>query len=139
MVTHGNGPQVGDAMLRSELAAGQVEPLPMDACVAETQGSIGYLLQQMLQETLSRRGLRRPVVTMVTEVLVSPRDPAFRKPSKPVGPFYNQEEAERRHRTLGWQMVQDACRGYRRVCPLLSRKRSWNCPPFKPPSRATRW
>ena len=117
VVTHGNGPQVGDAMLRSELAAGQVEPLPMDACVAETQGSIGYLLQQMLQETLSRRGLRRPVVTMLTEVLVSPRDPAFRKPSKPVGPFYNPEEAERRHRTLGWQMVQDACRGYRRVVP----------------------
>ena len=117
VVTHGNGPQVGDAMLRSELAAGQVEPLPMDACVAETQGSIGYLLQQMLQETLSRRGLRRPVVTMLTEVLVSPRDPAFRKPSKPVGPFYDQEEAERRHRTLGWQMVQDACRGYRRVVP----------------------
>ncbi len=117
VVTHGNGPQVGDAMLRSELAAGQVEPLPMDACVAETQGSIGYLLQQTLQETLSRRGLRRPVVTMVTEVLVSPRDPAFRKPSKPVGPFYNQEEAERRHRTLGWQMGQEACRGYRRVVP----------------------
>jgi len=117
LVTHGNGPQVGDAMLRSELAAGQVEPLPMDACVAQTQGSIGYLLQQMLQETLSRRGLRRPVVTMVTEVLVSPRDPAFRKPSKPVGPFYGQDEAERRHRTLGWQMVQEACRGYRRVVP----------------------
>jgi len=117
VVTHGNGPQVGDALLRSELAAGQAEPLPMDACVAETQGSIGYLLQQMLQETLSRRGLRRPVVTMVTQVLVSRRDPAFRNPSKPVGPFYNQEEAERRHRTLGWQMVQEACRGFRRVVP----------------------
>jgi len=117
VVTHGNGPQVGDALLRSELAASQAEPLPMDACVAETQGSIGYLLQQTLQETLPRRGLRRPVVTMVTQVLVSRRDQAFRNPSKPVGPFYNQEEAERRRRTLGWQMVEDPPRGYRRVVP----------------------
>ena len=117
VVTHGNGPQVGDALLRSELAASQVEPLPMDACVAETQGSIGYLLQQTLQETLPRHGLRRPVVTMVTQVLVSPRDPAFRNPTKPVGPFYNQDEAERRRRALGWQMVEDARRGYRRVVP----------------------
>jgi len=117
VVTHGNGPQVGDALLRSELAASQAEPLPMDACVAETQGSIGYLLQQTLQETLPRRGLRRPVVTMVTQVLVSRRDPAFRNPSKPVGPFYNPDEAERRRRTLGWQMVEDPPRGFRRVVP----------------------
>ena len=117
VVTHGNGPQVGDALLRSELAAAQAEPLPMDACVAETQGSIGYLLQQTLQETLPRRGLRRPVVTMVTQVLVSRRDPAFRNPSKPVGPFYNQDEAERRRRTLGWQMVGEANLGFRRVVP----------------------
>lgn len=117
VVTHGNGPQVGDALLRSELAARQVEQLPMDACVAQTQGSIGYLLQQILQETLSRHGLRRPVVTMVTQVLVSPRDPAFRNPSKPVGPFYNRDEAERRRRALKWQIVQDPCRGYRRVVP----------------------
>jgi carbamate kinase len=117
VVTHGNGPQVGDALLRSELAASQAEPLPMDACVAETQGSIGYLLQQALQETLPRRGLRRPVVTMVTQVLVSRRDPAFRNPSKPVGPFYNPDEAERRRRTLGWQMVEDPPHGFRRVVP----------------------
>jgi carbamate kinase len=128
VVTHGNGPQVGDALLRSELSAGQAEPLPMDACVAETQGSIGYLLQQMLQETLSRRGLRRPVVTMVTQVLVSPRDLAFRSPTKPVGPFYNQEEAERRHRTLGWQMVEEACRGYRRVVPSPAPKEIMELP-----------
>jgi len=117
VVTHGNGPQVGDAMLRSELAAGQVEPLPMDACVAETQGSIGYLLQQTLQETLQRHGLRRPVVTVVTQVLVSRRDPAFRNPSKPVGPFYSKEEADRRRVALGWRMTEDAHRGYRRVVP----------------------
>ena len=117
VVTHGNGPQVGDALLRSEIAAAQVPPLTLDACVAETQATIGYLLQQILQETLQRHGLRRPVVTMVTQVLVSRRDFAFRNPSKPVGPFYSQEEAER-HRTLyGWTMVEDSGRGYRRVVP----------------------
>ena len=117
VVTHGNGPQVGDALLRSELAAGQASPLPLDACVAETQGSIGYLLQQTLQETLQRRGLRRPVVTLVTQVLVSARDPAFRKPTKPVGPFYTRKEANHRCAQLGWHMVEDAHRGYRRVVP----------------------
>jgi len=117
VVTHGNGPQVGDALLRSELAASQVEPIPLDACVAETQGSIGYLLQQTLPEALQRHGLRRPVVTVVSQVLVSPRDPAFRNATKPVGPFYTREEAERRRATLGWRMVEDAHRGYRRVVP----------------------
>jgi carbamate kinase len=117
VVTHGNGPQVGDALLRSELAAAQVPPLTLDACVAETQATIGYLLQQILQETLQRHGLRRPVVTMVTQVLVSRRDSAFRNPTKPVGPFYSQEEAERRRAAQAWTMVEDAGRGYRRVVP----------------------
>lgn len=117
VVTHGNGPQVGDALLRSELAAGVVRPLPLDACVAETQGSIGYLLQQTLPEALQRHGLRRPVVTVVTQVLVSPRDPAFRNPTKPVGPFYSPQDAESRRTVLGWHMVEDARRGYRRVVP----------------------
>ncbi len=117
VVTHGNGPQVGDALLRSELAAEQVPPLPLDACGAETQASIGYLLQQSLQEPLRRRGLRRPIATLVTQVLVSPRDPAFQKPTKPVGPFYTREQAEKRQATRGWQMVEDAKRGYRRVVP----------------------
>ena len=117
VVTHGNGPQVGDALLRSELASSQVVPLPLDVCVAETQASIGYLLQQTLQESLQRHGLRRPVVTVVTQVLVSSRDPAFRNPTKPVGPFYSHEEAERRRAALRWRMVEDANRGYRRVVP----------------------
>jgi len=116
-VTHGNGPQVGDALLRSELAAEQVAELPLDVCVAETQASIGYLLQQALQEPLRRRGLSRPVITVVTQVLVSRRDPAFDHPTKPIGPFYTQEQAEKRRRTLGWHMVEDAGRGYRRVVP----------------------
>jgi carbamate kinase len=117
VVTHGNGPQVGDALLRSELAAPQVPPLSLDACVAETQATIGYLLQQLLQETLQRHGLRRPVVTMVTQVLVSRRDPAWRHPTKPVGPAYSPEEAERHRAARGWTMVEDAGRGYRRVVP----------------------
>jgi len=117
VVTHGNGPQVGAALLRSELSAAQVPPLSLDACVAETQATIGYLLQQTLQETLQRHGLRRPVVTIITQVLVSRRDPAWRTPSKPVGPFYSREEAERRRAKLGWTLVEDAGRGYRRVVP----------------------
>lgn len=117
VVTHGNGPQVGDALLRSELAADQAVPLPLDVCGAETQGSIGYLLQQTLHETLHRRGLARPVVTMVTQVLVSRRDPAFRNPTKPVGPFYTREQAEERRRRQRWYIVEDAGRGYRRVVP----------------------
>lgn len=117
VVTHGNGPQVGDALLRSEVAADQVAALPLDVCVAETQASIGYLLQQTLQEPLRRRGLSRPIIAVVTQVLVSRRDPAFRRPTKPVGPFYTREQAEERRRTLGWQMVEDARRGYRRVVP----------------------
>ncbi len=116
-VTHGNGPQVGEALGRSEFAASQIEPLSLDACVAETQGSIGYLLQQTLAETLERHGLRRPIVTLITQVLVSARDPALRKPTKPVGPFYSYEQAELRARTLGWTIAEDAGRGYRRVVP----------------------
>jgi carbamate kinase len=85
--------------------------------VAETQATIGYLLQQLLQETLQRHGLRRPVVTMVTQVLVSRRDPAWRHPTKPVGPAYTAEEAERHRASRGWTMVEDSGRGYRRVVP----------------------
>jgi carbamate kinase len=117
VVTHGNGPQVGDALLRSELAAEQVPELPLDVCGAETQASIGYLLQQTLQEPLRRRGLSRPIITVVTQVLVSRRDPAFDHPTKPIGPFYTLEQAEKRRRSLGWHMVEDARRGYRRVVP----------------------
>ena len=114
-VTHGNGPQVGAGLLRSEAAADQVPPQPLDVCVAETQGSIGYLLQQMLQTTLGKQGLGRPVVTIVTQVLVARRDPAFRNPTKPVGPFLAKAEAERRRDELGWDIIEDSNRGWRRV------------------------
>lgn len=117
VVTHGNGPQVGDALMRSELTADQVEGLPLDACVAETQGTIGYLLEQVLVETLQRHGISCPAFTMVTQVLVSARDPAFGSPTKPVGRFYTREEAEHCSSELGWHMVEDARRGFRRVVP----------------------
>lgn len=117
VITHGNGPQVGAALLRSEAAADQVPPLALDVCDAETQGSIGYLLQQTLQNTLGRHGLTHSVVTMVTQVLVSMRDPAFREPSKPVGPFYTRAQADERRARLKWQLVEEAARGYRRVVP----------------------
>jgi len=117
VVTHGNGPQVGDAWRRSEMASSEVAPLPLDACVAETQGTIGYLMEQVLQETLHRHGLRCPVATMVTQVLVSRRDPAFRRTTKPVGRFYTRQEAEHCGAAFGWHMVEDAHRGYRRVVP----------------------
>ncbi len=117
VLTHGNGPQVGDALLRSEFAAQHAPPLPLDVCVAETQASIGYLLQQALQEPLRRRGLARPVITVITQVLVSKRDPAFQHPTKPVGPFYTREQVEERSRAHGWHVVEDAGRGWRRVVP----------------------
>jgi carbamate kinase len=117
VVTHGNGPQVGEALLRSDAAAGQLGRVPLDVCVAQTQASIGYLLQQTLQETLARHGLRRGVVTVVTQVLVSSRDPALKRATKPIGPFYTKQEAAKYAAEWGWTIVEDAGRGYRRVVP----------------------
>jgi carbamate kinase len=115
VLTHGNGPQVGDALLRSDLAQSELPPLRLDVCDAETQGSIGYLLQQTLKNTLAERGLRPGVVSMVTQVVVDPEDPAFRNPSKPIGPFYPFADAAKPKRDLGWTMVEDAGRGWRRI------------------------
>jgi carbamate kinase len=117
VITHGNGPQVGAALLRSERAADQVPPHPLDVCDATTQGEIGYLLQQSLHNELMRAGIHVPVVTVLTQVMVSPSDPAMQNPSKPIGPFYSHADAEERRRLFGWQIVEDAARGYRRVVP----------------------
>lgn len=117
VLTHGNGPQVGAALLRSERAADETYRLPLDVCGATTQGEIGYLLQQVLTERLSRAGLKRPVVTMVSQVLVAEDDPAMSHPTKPVGPFYSQRDAEMRRDRFGWAIVEDAARGWRRVVP----------------------
>jgi carbamate kinase len=117
VVTHGNGPQVGAALLRSERAADQVYTHPLDVCDATTQGEIGYLLQQSLQAELAGAGLTTPVVTVVTQVVVSASDPAMTRPTKPIGPFYSEREARARQQQHGWSIVEDASRGYRRVVP----------------------
>ncbi len=117
VVTHGNGPQVGAALLRSERASDQVYGQSLDVCDAATQGEIGYLLQQSLRNALDAAGMTTPVVTVLTQVVVCGDDPAMRHPTKPIGPFYSHSVAEERARTLGWQVVEDAARGYRRVVP----------------------
>src|SRR5512145_772751 len=115
VLTHGNGPQVGAQLLRSELAAGQVYPEPLDVCGADTQGAIGYILEQALRQAIDVAQLSVSVATLITQSVVDASDPAFLHPTKPVGPFYLEEEARRRERDQGWSMVEDAARGYRRV------------------------
>src|SRR5512146_1528623 len=117
VLTHGNGPQVGAALLRSERGSDQVPPHSLDVCDACTQGEIGYLLQQSLHNELARAALNVPVVTVITQVVDSRDDPAMRHPSKPIGPFYSRYDAEQRKQAFGWQIVEDAARGYRRVVP----------------------
>jgi carbamate kinase len=116
VVTHGNGPQVGAALRRSEIATADVYPLPLDICVASTQGEIGTLLQQALANELAVRGASRPIATVLTHVIVSPTDPAFTEPTKPVGPFYSSAEADARQ-ALGWTVVEEPPHGYRRAVP----------------------
>ena len=116
VITHGNGPQVGAALLRSERAVAETYPLPLDLCVASTQGEIGYLLQQMLVAEFHTRGVRRPVATIVTQVVVDQHDAAFARPTKPIGPFYLDAEAATRQ-ARGWTMVQEPPHGWRRVVP----------------------
>ena len=117
VITHGNGPQVGAALLRSERAAGEAYTQPLDVCVATTQSEIGYMLERGLQCELRRAGFFMPVMTILTQVRVDSNDPAFSNPTKPIGPFYTQKIAEEKIRQHGWAMVEDAARGYRRVVP----------------------
>jgi len=117
VLTHGNGPQVGAALLRSERGASQVPGHTLDVCDASTQGEIGYLLEQSLETELRGAGLRLPVVTVLTQSVVSADDPALTHPTKPIGPFYSRAVAEERKREFGWEIVEDASRGYRRVVP----------------------
>ncbi len=117
VLTHGNGPQVGADLLRCERAASQVPGHPLDVCDASTQGEIGYLLQQSVENELCARRLYTPVATVVTQCVVAADDSAMQHPSKPIGPFYSREVAEERQRTQGWHIVEDAGRGYRRVVP----------------------
>ena len=117
VITHGNGPQVGAQLLRSERASDQVPGQTLDVCGAASQGEIGYLLSQSLCDELSAAGLNVPVVSVVTQTVVRADDPAMRHPTKPIGPFYSREQAEERQRHFAWQIVEDAARGYRRVVP----------------------
>ena len=118
VITHGNGPQVGFILLRSELAEHVLHhTLPLDVAGADSQGGIGYMLQQALGNEFRRRGLAKQIVTLVTQTLIDPADPAMQHPSKPIGLFYNAEEAEQRQREYGWIMMEDAGRGWRRVVP----------------------
>ncbi len=117
VITHGNGPQVGAELLLSETAADRVPGRSLDLCGASTQGEMGYLLQQALKSELSEAGLGMPVVTVVTQCLVSLDDPAMENPTKPVGRFLTGTEAGEYTRRFGWAVVMDAGRGYRRVVP----------------------
>lgn len=117
VLTHGNGPQVGAQLLRSERASDQVPRQPLDVCGAASQGEIGYLLTQSLKDELASAKLDIPVVSVVTQTIVSVDDAAMSHPTKPIGPFYTRAEAERRRDLEGWTIVEDAARGYRRVVP----------------------
>ncbi len=116
-IGHGNGPQVGFILRRSEIAAKAegMHEVPLDVCGADSQGAIGYSLQQTLQNELYRRGIKKPVATVVTQVLVDKNDPAFKNPSKPIGSFMDETEAKRRETEMSWSVVEDAGRGWRRV------------------------
>ncbi|MGB7873315.1 MAG: carbamate kinase [Anaerolineales bacterium] len=116
VITHGNGPQVGFILRRSELAMHELHPVPMDYCGADTQGAIGYMAQKALRNEFKKRGMDKQAVTVVTQVQVDANDPAFDKPSKPVGSFLDEETAKERI-AEGQDFVEDAGRGWRRVVP----------------------
>jgi carbamate kinase len=115
VITHGNGPQVGFILLRSELASNVLHTVPLDSCGADTQGALGYMIQQLLGNRLSQANSDVPVVTVVTQVIVDADDPAFENPTKPIGPFYDEAKARHYEREEGWAVTEDAGRGWRRV------------------------
>jgi carbamate kinase len=115
VITHGSGPQVGFILRRSEIALGEVPPVPMDYAAADLQGAIGYMFQRALRNEFRRRGLQRSAIAVVTQVLVDRNDPAFADPAKPIGSHMDEEVARRRAAELGWIVREDAGRGWRRV------------------------
>src|SRR5262249_12011140 len=117
IVVEGNGPQVGSILIQAEEAADKVPPQSLDFCVAQTEGSMGFLLELAFDNELPRAGFRKQVVTIMTQVEVDAADPAFLKPSKPIGPFFSRERAEILQKTADWTMVEDAGRGWRKVVP----------------------
>lgn len=117
VITHGNGPQVGNLLLQNEACKDDVAPMPLDVLVAQTEGSLGYVLQNAMLNQLRKRSIKRYVLTIVCQVQVNQDDPAFDNPTKPIGPFLSKEEALRRARELDWDVVEDAGRGWRRRVP----------------------
>lgn len=115
LIAHGNGPQVGFVLLRAEYSRSILHSVPLDSCVADTQGAIGYQLQKALDTAFKEEGLERNVATVVTQVEVDPMDPSFKKPTKPIGSFLSKEEALSRQEKDGWDVAEDAGRGWRRV------------------------
>jgi len=116
-ITHGNGPQVGNALLRVERTMDTIPALPLGVIVADTEGGMGYMIEQSLQNKLHREGIPRKVVTIVTQVIVNRNDPSILNPTKPIGPFYTKEQAERLAKYNGWIIKEDAGRGFRRLVP----------------------
>ena len=116
VLTHGNGPQVGNILIRVEEALGKAYPLPLFACVAESQGEMGFMIEQSLQNEFRKHHLKHPVVSVLTQVVVDRKDPFFKKPAKPIGPFYTKKEAEILKRK-GFAVSKDVRGGYRRVVP----------------------
>jgi carbamate kinase len=123
VITHGNGPQVGFILRRTELAIHELHPVPLDYCGADTQGAIGYMFQQALYNEFLRRGLDRQAATVITQALVDRDDPAFKNPSKPIGSFMDEPTASQHRQADGWAVVEDAGRGWRRVVPSPLPKR----------------
>lgn len=116
-ITHGNGPQVGDILLKNERSKDVLPPMPLDVCGAQSQGMIGYMLQQSMRNEMTKAGLSYPVVSLTTQTIVDERDEAFENPTKPIGPFYDASEAEKLRKEKEWSMIEDSGRGYRRVVP----------------------
>lgn len=123
VITHGNGPQVGFILRRSELARHELHEVPLDSCGADTQGAIGYMLQKALYNEFRRRGIVKTAATVVTQVLVDRNDPAFQNPTKPIGSFMDEQTARMRATQEGWTVREDAGRGWRRVVPSPLPKR----------------
>lgn len=117
VITHGNGPQVGNFLMQQESLSSSIPPMPLDVCNAMTQGQIGYMIEQRLRNLFTEKKMSNPTVAFVTQVVVSEDDPAFQHPTKFIGPFFSEEESENLRKREGWVMKEDSGRGYRRVVP----------------------
>src|SRR5579884_63584 len=117
VITHGNGPQVGNLLMQQESLADIIPPMPLHVCDAMTQGQIGYMIEQTLRNMFTKNGIKKTIVSLVTQVVVSENDPAFKNPTKFVGPFFKKGEIEELQKERGWEIREDSGRGWRRVVP----------------------